>query len=95
MKGRILLVDDDQAIRATLAAHLESEGYQVADADSAEQALNRIADFDPGLIITDVRMPGMSGIELTARVREARPDSHVSSVSASASSLVVNSRSTS
>jgi DNA-binding NtrC family response regulator len=77
MRPRILVVDDDAAIRETLHDHLASEGYDVAAAGSAEQALNRLADFDPALVISDVRMPGMTGIELTARVREARPDTHV------------------
>jgi DNA-binding NtrC family response regulator len=77
MKGRLLVVDDDAAIRETLHDHLASEGYDVAAAASAEQALNRLADFDPALVISDVRMPGMTGIELTARIRAARPDTHV------------------
>jgi DNA-binding NtrC family response regulator len=77
MKPRILVVDDDAAIRETLHDHLASEGYDVAAAASAEQALNRLAEFDPALVISDVRMPGMTGIELTGRVREARPDTHV------------------
>jgi DNA-binding NtrC family response regulator len=77
MKHRILVVDDDAAIRETLQEHLASEGYDVAAAGSAEQALNRLAEFDPALVISDVRMPGMTGIELTARVREARPHTHV------------------
>jgi DNA-binding NtrC family response regulator len=77
MKGRILVVDDDAAIRATLAEHLEDEGYAVQSVESAEQALNRIAESDPALVITDVRMPGMDGIELTRHVREKSPETHV------------------
>lgn len=77
MKGRILIVDDDAAIRTTLEDHLRTEGYDVCAAASAEEALNRLAAFDPALVITDVRMHGMSGIDLTARVRAARPDTYV------------------
>jgi DNA-binding NtrC family response regulator len=77
MKKRILVVDDDAAIRETLHAHLASEGYDVADAASAEEALNQLAEFDPALVISDVRMPGMTGIELTSRIRDARPHTHV------------------
>ena len=77
MKPRILVVDDDSAIRETLRTHLASEGYDVADAASAEEALNQVAEFDPALVISDVRMPGMTGIELTSRIREARPHTHV------------------
>ena len=75
--SRILLVDDDAAVRETLAEHLEGEGYQVAAFESAERALNEIGRLDPALVITDVRMPGLSGIELTAQVRRNSPDTHV------------------
>jgi two-component system response regulator AtoC len=77
MSTRILIVDDDEAIRATLADHLTGEGYSICTVDSAEQALNRITEFDPVIVITDVRMSGMTGIELSARVREARADTYV------------------
>ena len=76
-RGRILVVDDDDAIRETLADHLEGEGYQVEAVESAERALNQLAQLDPALVVTDVRMPGMTGIELTARIRERSPDTHV------------------
>ncbi|CAN5847037.1 sigma-54 dependent transcriptional regulator [soil metagenome] len=76
MKGRILIVDDDAAIRETLTDHLSGEGYTVLAADSAEQALNRMSDFDPALVVTDVRMPGMTGIELASHVRERSPDTY-------------------
>jgi len=81
-RGTILVVDDDDAIRETLAEHLEGEGYVIEVADSAERALNDMARLEPGLVITDVRMPGMSGIELATRVREAIPDTHVIVVTA-------------
>jgi DNA-binding NtrC family response regulator len=76
-KARILIVDDDAAIRETLAEHLAAEGYETCVAESAEQALNRLHEFDPAIVISDVRMGGMTGIELTARVRDARPETHV------------------
>jgi DNA-binding NtrC family response regulator len=77
MKLRILIVDDDAAIRETLREHFAAEGHDAHAADSAEQALNRLAELDPAIVISDVRMPGMSGIELTARIRESKPDTHV------------------
>ena len=59
MSRRILVVDDDASIRETFVDHLAASGYEVSAVDSAERALGRIADFDPSLVITDVRMSGM------------------------------------
>jgi DNA-binding NtrC family response regulator len=72
--GRILVVDDDDSIRETFHDHLTDAGYEVATAESAERAMSRLAEVDPGVIITDVRMPGMSGIDLLTTVRRARAD---------------------
>lgn len=72
--ARILLVDDDEGIRRTLSSHLTELGYDVADAESAESALNKVSTFDPDLILTDIQMAGMSGLELLVRVREAKPE---------------------
>jgi DNA-binding NtrC family response regulator len=74
VSGRILVVDDDASIRQTFREHLTEAGYEVATAESAEAALGRVAGFDPGVVVTDVRMPDMSGIELLERLHEARPD---------------------
>jgi DNA-binding NtrC family response regulator len=74
MSRRILVVDDDASIRETFEHHLTRSGHQVATAASAEEALGRLAELDPALVITDLRMPGMDGLELLRRVREATPD---------------------
>lgn len=72
MARKILVVDDDRDVRATLEFHLRVSGYEVATAESAEQALSRFAAVDPDVVITDVQMPGMSGIDLLRRLKEAR-----------------------
>ena len=74
MSRRILVVDDDASIRETFEHHLTRSGHQVVTAASAEEALERMAEFDPALVITDLRMPGMDGLELLSRVRAAEPD---------------------
>lgn len=66
---RILVVDDDRSIRRTLGEHLSEAGYEVRTTSSAEEALACLEDFDPALVVTDVRMPGMDGVELLRRVR--------------------------
>ncbi|NNM05502.1 MAG: sigma-54-dependent Fis family transcriptional regulator [Gemmatimonadetes bacterium] len=70
MSHRILVVDDDASIRETFEIHLERRGYQVRSAETGENALNQLEAFGPSLVITDVRMPGMDGLELLRRVRE-------------------------
>jgi DNA-binding NtrC family response regulator len=66
-------VDDDASIRETFERHLTRSGYTVHLAGDGEQALALLGEVDPALIITDVRMPGLDGLELLRRVREA-PD---------------------
>ena len=77
MTRNILLVDDDAAIRDTLVHHLGRAGFTVTAADAAEPALAMLGDVDPDVIITDVRMPGMNGLELVALLRERVPDLNV------------------
>ena len=77
MNRRLMIVDDDDAIRETLAHHLTRSRYEVSTVPSAEAALARIGALDPAVILTDVRMPGMNGIELVARLRELVPDVNV------------------
>lgn len=67
----VLVVDDDRLVLAALAEGLRGVGYRVTGAASAEDALAAAAREAPDLALLDVRMPGMSGIELGARLREA------------------------
>ena len=69
-----MLVDDDEVIRRSLLPHLTDLGYEALGLDSAESALNRIGEFQPDIVLTDVQMPGLNGFELLARLRELRPD---------------------
>jgi DNA-binding NtrC family response regulator len=73
----VLVVDDDRSIRETFEQHLGRSGYEVVTAPSAEEALALVGTTEPGLIITDVRMPGMDGIEFLRRVRETVDDVNV------------------
>jgi len=69
--SRILLVDDDADTRLVFRTKLEHSGYEVEEAESAEAALGKVKSFDPALVITDVRMDGMTGLELLNRIRES------------------------
>jgi two-component system NtrC family response regulator/two-component system nitrogen regulation response regulator GlnG len=69
--SRILLVDDDDDLRSVFREKLEYSGHEVEEADSAEVALAKIGAFDPALVVTDVRMDGLTGLELLTRIRES------------------------
>jgi len=74
MNGRILVVDDDPSLRRVLQVQLEQEGYEVAVTASAQQTLSvlQLRQFD--LVITDLKMPGMSGLELLKHARLQYPN---------------------
>jgi two-component system KDP operon response regulator KdpE len=66
---RILVVDDERQITRVLRTSLESHGYQVAIAADGLEALRTFETFRPDLVITDLSMPNMSGVELTRAIR--------------------------
>ena len=70
MTKHVLVVDDDDSIRETFLYHLERAGYHVTAAATAEEALGLLSEVDPGVVITDIRMPGLDGLELLGRIRE-------------------------
>jgi two-component system sensor histidine kinase/response regulator len=72
----VLIVDDDVALLEALpeALRLRMGGVTVETADSAATALDRIADRDYDAIVTDIKMPGMDGLELLDEIRVRRPD---------------------
>jgi pilus assembly protein CpaE len=65
----IVLVDDDRVIQKMVGSFLERRGYQVRKANDGIEALQYVRDRIPDLVITDVRMPELNGIELTSRLR--------------------------
>lgn len=69
-RSRILVVDDETQIARVLKTALGSQGYEVKTAGDGESALNLAVDWIPDLIVTDLSMPGMTGIELCRSVRE-------------------------
>ncbi|MFL5303732.1 MAG: sigma-54-dependent transcriptional regulator [Polyangia bacterium] len=73
-KGRILIVDDEVNARTALVELLRDEGYAAESAADAFKALGKVADFAPDLVVTDLKMPGMDGLQLLAKLREGDPD---------------------
>jgi DNA-binding NtrC family response regulator len=74
---RVLVVDDDVAIRTSLAEAIAEWALEVRVAADSTQALARIAEATPDLVISDVRMPGSSGLELLQLLRQRAPDTDV------------------
>ena len=70
---RVLLVDDEEMIRRPMVRYLSRRGAEVTEAGDGLQALERLAGFDPHVILADLRMPKMDGAELYARLQAERP----------------------
>ncbi|WP_454063978.1 response regulator transcription factor [Candidatus Nitrospira salsa] len=71
--ARILVVDDEPQIRRSLQVNLENKGYVVITAASGEEALDAIAQRQPDVVIIDLILPTINGIELTRRIRKQSP----------------------
>jgi len=69
MRKKILVVDDEDSIRELLTALLEENGYTVDTAKDGEEALLKLRDQNPDLVLLDMMMPGMSGRELCEKIR--------------------------
>ena len=73
-KKRILVVDDDESLRWVTQAQLQQSGYDVAAAANAASALEQIRNLPADLVITDLKMPGMSGLDLLKEIRSLYPE---------------------
>ena len=70
MKQKILLVDDEESIHLLYREELEEEGYEVFSAMTGEEALERFDEIAPDLVILDINMPGMNGLEVLRNIKE-------------------------
>ncbi|MFH1481553.1 MAG: response regulator [Pseudomonadota bacterium] len=77
MGKKILLVDDEEGIRKVLGISLEDSGYDVFQAKNGEEALRIFKEVRPPIVLTDIKMPGMGGIEILQRIKEEVPDTEV------------------
>jgi DNA-binding NtrC family response regulator len=70
----ILIVDDEKHISAALKRELEEEGYVISTVSSAEEALALLHDSPSKVVISDIKMPGMNGLELLQQVKKSYPE---------------------
>ncbi len=71
---KILVVDDDEGIRTSLARILRAEGHHVQVACDGLEAIGVCEDYRPDLLLSDIRMPGMDGVETFRQLREQIPE---------------------
>jgi putative two-component system response regulator len=71
--ARVLVIDDEPLVREVIAEMLTEAGHEVTQAGDAAQGLAELYGGDPELVVSDIVMPGLSGIELLRNVRDARP----------------------
>ena len=75
--SRILVVDDDDLIRRACKLLLSNKEYQLSFSNNGAEALEQVSRFKPDILITDVYMPEMNGLELISKVRELAPDTGI------------------
>jgi len=73
----LLVVDDDLAMREMLVSLFGERGFAVQQASSADEALERLRDVEYDVVLSDIKMPGRSGIEMVGEIREMRPETPV------------------
>ncbi|MCK5547953.1 MAG: response regulator [Thermoplasmata archaeon] len=82
MKMNILIVDDDETLRKELSEWLVGEGYKTKLAGSGEEAVEIVKNQDFNLIFTDLKMPGMNGIDVVRAIKKLKPSAHMVMITA-------------
>ena len=82
MKPTILIIDDDTSLRRVLEYNLQEAGYAVGTAASGEEGLRLFDEISPALVITDMKMPGMDGMQVLKAIKEKSPETLVIMITA-------------
>src|SRR5210317_421442 len=83
--GRILVVDDEYSVRDSLLSWFRKDGHEVEVAENAKEALHSMQEHEFEVVLADIKMPGMDGLELQARIHEIDPTVAVIMITAFAS----------
>ncbi|MDO9080032.1 MAG: response regulator, partial [Desulfuromonadales bacterium] len=75
--AQLLIVDDDRGNRDALTLLLRQEGYRITASDSGEGALQHLAETTFAIVLTDLRLPGISGLDILRYIKERTPQTHV------------------
>ncbi|MBA7670496.1 DNA-binding transcriptional regulator NtrC [subsurface metagenome] len=73
-RGKVLVVDDEQTVRDVLKRTLEEAGYEVVTAGSGLEALERVCEQEIGVVLLDIKMPGMTGLEVLGKLTVDWPE---------------------
>ena len=82
VRARVLVVDDELEFRKVLAEYLDDRGFEVMEAHDGEDALDRVPEFRPHIVLMDVMMAGMGGVEALRRIKASAPETCVIMVTA-------------
>ena len=77
MKPKLLLIDDEEGIRKILGLSLRDAGYEVITAADGKQGLECLQQENPSIVLTDIKMPGLDGMEVLQRIKSISPDTEV------------------
>ncbi len=80
-RRRVLVVDDEPELRAMMAEYLQGKGFEVLQAGGGEEAIRRIPEFRPHVVLLDIMMPGLSGVETLRRIKALPQETAVIMVS--------------
>jgi DNA-binding NtrC family response regulator len=74
---KLLLIDDEEGIKKLLSMSLRNEGYDVITADNGQSGIELFELENPSIVLTDIKMPGMDGIDVLRRIKRINPDAEV------------------
>jgi serine phosphatase RsbU (regulator of sigma subunit) len=80
-RSRVLIIDDDKLVRQSIAVYLEDSGYNIIEAENGQQGVELFCEFTPQLVICDLRMPEVDGLEVLKRITHLSPDTPIIIVS--------------